>query len=373
MPKLSETLSSRLKKLKKEENNLITRLRNLRKKRSHLKRNTLKLRNFWIRKTTTLMAWRKTLILTRSNSLKRRKRTTQNGKSGKMPKRRDLTTLKKKSKKFNKKTTSFGMSSTSKSKPIGNKSITLTGLSGKWKLRAEKSMRSKEKRRELNMNKRKRNTKSKKNSKNTLDKSSFATNSSNTSTTSRLIITEPMKPVKTRRRKLLTLLPNSLLTLNGRRKRLKFLFQRKPNLRNRPQLRRAKRTKTKIRTRNRNNWSSTFLTTSKTNSKLWKCSLHHPLKKSTRRLKNWEKEKDFSKEDAKRNKFQKKTPSCWTRSKLRSLPQDNKPDKRKLKLMTNSQPSEIHMIVWFTIKTNLYLSWFIIYANLSKKYEESIN
>jgi len=103
------------------------------------------------------------------------------------------------------------------------------------------------------MNKRKRNTKSKKNSKNTLDKSNFATNSSNTSTTSRLITTEPMKPVKTRRRKLLTLLPNSLLTLNGRRKRLKFLFQRKPNLKNRPQLRRVKRTKPKTRTRNKNN------------------------------------------------------------------------------------------------------------------------
>lgn len=68
----------------------------------------------------------------------------------------------------------FGKILTNKNKHIGNKNITLIGSNGKWKSRAEKSTKSKEKRKDYNMKRKRRNMNNKKNFKNTLEKSNYA-------------------------------------------------------------------------------------------------------------------------------------------------------------------------------------------------------
>lgn len=240
--------------------------------------------------------------------------------------------------------TNYGKNSTKASKLIGNKSITSIGLNGKWKLKVEKSIKSKEKKEDLNTSKEIKNTKNNKNYKNTSDKLNSATNSFNILTTSRLTLTELMKQARMIKNKPWTSQPKWLLTLNGKKKKFKSLFQRKPKFKMMLQPKRGKRTKIKTLKRSKNKEYSIFHTMCKINSKLWKYLPHHQLKKSTIRLKNCETESDCLKEDARKSKYQRMTQSCCSKSSQRNQPQDNKQDKRKFKLKTNSPPFEHRMI-----------------------------
>ena len=68
---------------------------------------------------------------------------------------------------------SFGTILTNKNKPIGNKSIMSIGSNGKWKLKTERLMKYKDKRRDKCMKRNKRNLKNNKNFKNILEKLNF--------------------------------------------------------------------------------------------------------------------------------------------------------------------------------------------------------
>ena len=188
MLKLSETLNSESKKLTRENNNLITKSKESKKKKSHLKSNTPKSRKLLTRKMLPLMAWKKTLIPIKKNTWKKKKSTTRNGNNGRRPRRKDLMKPNKKSRNSINKLTNSGKTSVKTKKLTGNKSTTLIGSNGKWRSKAEKSTKLKEKNADLNMNKKIRNMKSNKNFKNTLAKLNFATNWSSISTTSRLTL-----------------------------------------------------------------------------------------------------------------------------------------------------------------------------------------
>jgi len=71
------------------------------------------------------------LILIRRISFSKKKRTQNNGKNGNKQKKRDLTTLRKKSKNIIKKTINYGTNSIKLKRPIGSKRIISTGLNGK--------------------------------------------------------------------------------------------------------------------------------------------------------------------------------------------------------------------------------------------------
>ena len=176
MLKPSETLNSESKKLTRENNNLITKSKELKKKKSHLKSNTPKSRKLLTRKMLPLMAWKKTLIPIKKNTWKKRKSTTRNGNNGRKPRRKDSMKPNKKSRNSINKLTNSGKTSVKTKKLTGNKSTTLIGSNGKWRSKAEKSTKFKEKREDLNTNKKIKNTKSKKNFKSTSEKSNSAIN-----------------------------------------------------------------------------------------------------------------------------------------------------------------------------------------------------
>ena len=142
---------------------------------------------------------------------------------------------------------------------------------------------------------------------------------------------------------------NWLLTHNGKRKKLKFLFQRKIKSKKKPQPKRARRTKIKTLSKKKNKKLSTFLTTSKTNSRPWKYWLHQALNKSTRRLNNWEIAKDCLKDAVLRSKSQKQTLKCWKKSKPRRPASQEQLLRRKSKLRKNSQQSDSidKMKLWY--------------------------
>lgn len=310
MLKLLETLSSESKKLNKENNNLTIKSKLLNKKKNHYKNNTTKSRLNLTRKMLTSMVWKKILTATKKISFNKRKEIRKNGKNGRKPRRKESKLLKKKSRVLELKMIKFGKILTSKNKLIGNKSITLIGLNGKWKSRAEKSTKLKEKKRDNNMKRNKRNMNNKKSSKNTLEKSNYATFWSHILTQLRKIGTEPIKSIKTKRNKLSMLELKSLLILNGKIKRLRSFNLKNLKLKKKPQEKVARKIKTEIKIKKKNKKFSIFLTVYKINSNHWKFWLLLQSKKLIKKLQNWEKEKSCSKEDAKKNKSQKMTLSC---------------------------------------------------------------
>jgi len=128
-----EIFNTKFLKLNKESKSSTIKFNNSSNKRNLLKYNITKLRIFWTRKTFLLMVWKRILILIRRISFSKKKRTQNNGKNGNKQKKRDLTTLRKKSKNIIKKTISYGTNSIKLKRPIGSKRIISTGLNGKWK------------------------------------------------------------------------------------------------------------------------------------------------------------------------------------------------------------------------------------------------
>lgn len=346
MLKLSEILNLKSKKLKNEDNNLIIRSKDSEMKKNHWKNSTLKLKTFWIKKILLLMVWKKISILTRRNSLRKNKKITRSGILGKMVRKKDLMTLSKRSKRQIKKMTDFGMNLINKKRLIGNKNTMLIGSNGKWKSRAEKSMKLKERRRDKSTKREIRNSNSKKNFKNTLDKLSSAINLFNTWTISKTTGTELTRPRKTKRKKLWMLVQNLQQILNGKRKKFRcsFLKRLKPKIKLQP--RKERRTKTKLKTRKNNKRYSTFLTMFKINLKPWRFSLPQKSKKLIRRLKSWKIERNYSKEVVKKSKYQRLTLNCWRISKQKNLLED-KWNKKKLKRKRNSQLFDLNH--WLTI------------------------
>ncbi len=284
------------------------------------------------------MAWKRTLILIRRNTWKKRKRKTKNGSNGNKTKRKDSMKHNKKLRKSTSKLTNFGKNSLKPKKLIGNKNTTLIGSNGKWKSKAEKSTISKEKREELSTNKKTRNMKSKKNFKSTSVKFNSVINWSSTLTASKLISTEPKK-TEMKRKKPLMSLQNLLLIHNGKRKRLKSWFQRSRKLMKIKAQKKAKKAKSNKK-RRKNPKPSTFHTPSKTNLNLWEFWPHLQSRKLTKRLRSWEKERNFSKEAALKTKFRKKTHSFWLKLRQRSLQAPKRQQKRKSLLRKSSLPFE---------------------------------
>lgn len=309
MLKLLVTLSSESKKLNKENNNSIIKSKLLNMRKNHYKNNTTKSRLNSTKRMPTLMVWKKILRVTRKISLKKKKRIPKNGKNGKKPKRKESKLLKKKSRVLELKTIKFGKILTSKNKLIGNKSIMLIGLNGKWKSRAEKSTKSKEKKRDKNMKRNKSNMNNRKSSKNTSEKSNYATFWSHILTQLRKIGTELIKLAKTIKNKLSMLELKSLLILNGKIKRLRSFNLKSLKLKKKLQEKVARKTKTETKIKKKNKRFSISHTVFKINSNHWKFWLLLQSKKLIKKLKNWEKEKNCSKEDVKKNKSQKLTLS----------------------------------------------------------------
>lgn len=317
-PKMSETYNSKSKNLMRENSNLTMKLKESNKKKSHLKSNIPKSSKLLIRKMLLLMAWKKTLTLIKKSTWKKRKNITRNGNNGRKPRRKDLMKHNKKSRNSINRLINSGMTSAKTKKLTGNKNTMLIGSNGKWRSKVEKLTTSKEKREDFNMNKKIKNMKNKKSFRSTSVKSNCAINWYSTLTTSRSISTEGKK-IRTKRKRPLMSLLNWLLTLNGKRKKLKFWFQRNLKLmRTRDQLKRVKRTKKnnkkKIKSKN-----SIFHTQFRTNSNHWKFWPHLQSRKLRKKLKSWEKERNFSREAVLKSKCQKKIQSYWLRSRQRSL------------------------------------------------------
>lgn len=90
----------------------------------------------------------------------------------------------------------YGKISINLNKPIGNKSIMSIGFNGKWKLKIEKLMKLKEKKKDSCMKKNKNNSKKNKNYKNILAKFNFVIYWFSTLITLKKIGIDPMMPIK---------------------------------------------------------------------------------------------------------------------------------------------------------------------------------
>lgn len=223
-----------------------------------------------IKRTLTLMVWKRTSKATKKISLKKKKKILNNGKNGRKLKRREFKSSNKKSRVLELKMIKFGRTLTNKKKLIGNKNITLIGLNGKWKLKAERSMKLKEKRRDKSTKRKKSNTNKKKSLKNTLEKLSYVTSWSHIWTPSKKTGIELIKPVKTKKNKLLMLVLKSQLILNGKIKKLRSFNLKNLRLRRKLQRKVERRIKTETKIKKKNKKFSIFLTTFKTNSNHWK-------------------------------------------------------------------------------------------------------